>query len=300
MAARALNGGSLPDEAALRAFARAAAQLLIDRQSSAVGSRIVRRNAGVGVQHLDHRDYAAGDEVRHIDWRQTARRRRPIVRRFESESISDWMILLDASSSMVAPGTSKWSRASEAAGAMAYALLEMGQRVGFAAFGARVLARCPRGRGQRDFARIAGLLATLRPPASGERSDLGVCVPYVHGAASVFVIGDFLADGEMRADLAALLERCMTVHVLQVSDALDTELAADEGERELVDIETGHRLQVAVGAHARAAASAERAAMTARLRAFCARSGIAFTDWPADEPWQRALIRHLIEARATC
>lgn len=300
MAAPALNRGNLPGEAALRAFARAAAQLLVDRQSGAAGSRIVRRNAGVGVQHLDHRDYVAGDEVRHIDWRQTARRRRPIVRRFESESISDWMILLDASSSMAAPGASKWARARDAAAAMAYALLEMGHRVGLAAFGARVLAHCPRGRGQRDFARIGRLLATVQPPATGERSDLGACVPYVHGAASVLVIGDFLADSEMRGDLAAVLERCLALHVLQVSDPLDTALPCDEGERELMDIETGRRLQVAVGAHARALASAERAAMTARLRAFCRRSGIAFTDWPADEPWQRALIRHLVEARATC
>jgi uncharacterized protein (DUF58 family) len=300
MAPPALSRGALPGEPHLRSFARAAAHLLIERQSRMVGARIVRRTAGVGVQHLDHRDYVSGDEVRHIDWRQTARRRRPIVRRFESESISDWTILLDASSSMVVPGTSKWPRARDAAAAMAYALLEMGQRVGLVAFGARVLAQCRRGRGQRDYAKIAQLLSTLRPPARGERSDLGACLPYVHGAASVLVVSDFLAESEMRTDLTALLQRCTALHALQVSDRAETQLEADGGERELVDIETGQRLQVTVDEHARALAQAERAAMTARLRAFCARSGIAFSDWPADETWQHVLLRHLVAARAMC
>jgi predicted amidohydrolase YtcJ len=45
---------------------------------------------------------------------------------------------------------------------------------------------------------------------------------------------------------------------------------------------------------------AERAAMSRRLRAFCARSGIAFTDWQVGSPWQNVLIRHLVEARSIC
>ena len=107
---------------------------VVDRSTAARirEPRTVKRRAGVGIQHFDHRDYAPGDEVRHIDWRQTARRRRPIVRRFESESVSDWTIVLDASSSMAAHGAAKWQAAVRMAAAMSYALLQLGHRVGCA------------------------------------------------------------------------------------------------------------------------------------------------------------------------
>ena len=138
MAKPTLIHAALPSEPELQSFARAAAHLLTERLPHALGSRTVRRQAGVGIQHLDHRDYAAGDEVRHIDWRQTARRRRPIIRRFESESVADWTVVLDASSSMAVQGAAKWQAAVRMAAAISYALLDHGHRAGLLAFGAHV------------------------------------------------------------------------------------------------------------------------------------------------------------------
>lgn len=299
MAKPTLIHATLPSEAELRSFARAAAHLLTERLPRALGSRTVRRRAGVGIQHLDHRDYAAGDEVRHIDWRQTARRRRPIVRRFESESVSEWIILLDASSSMAVHGAAKWLAAVRMAAAMSYALLDLGHRTGLLAFGARVLAECPRGRGRHHYAAIAGLLAALQPARAGERSALGVCARHLHGAASVFTISDFLADDEMCSDLGALHQRCTALHALQVTDSAETELR-ESGDFDLVDVETGLRMQVRAGEYANAAATGERAAMSERVRGFCARSGIAFTDWDVAYPWQHTLLRHLVRAQSIC
>jgi uncharacterized protein (DUF58 family) len=289
----------LPGEPELRSFAHAAAHLLIARSPRALGSRVVTRRAGIGIQHFDHRDYAPGDEVRHIDWRQTARHRRPIVRRFESESVSDWTVVVDASSSMTTHGAVKWQAAARVGAAMSYALLQLGHSVAVLAFGARVLAEVPRGRGQRHYAAIARLLASLRPASSGERSELGICVARVHGAGSVFAVSDFLADDEMRRELSALRERCTALHVVQLSDAADTRLGVD-GEFDVVDVETHARLTVRSGERANAIAAGERAAMTARLRSFCVRSAIAFTDWDIEQPWQAALLRHLVQAQSVC
>jgi uncharacterized protein (DUF58 family) len=299
MATAALIRSALPSEPELQSFARAAAHLLTERLPHDLGSRTVRRQAGVGIQHLDHRDYVTGDEVRHIDWRQTARRRRPIVRRFESESVSDWTILLDASSSMAVHGAAKWQAAVRMGAAMSYALLDLGHRVGLLAFGARVLAECQRGRGRHHYAAIARLLAGLQPARAGERSDLGVCARHLHGAASVFAVSDFLADDEMRRDLSALSQRCTALHALQATDAAETRLRVT-GDFDLVDVETGARMQTRAGEGANALATGERAAMTGRLRGFCARNGIAFTAWDVAQPWQRALVRHLVQARSVC
>lgn len=299
MATQALNALALPSQPELQSFARAAAHLLTERQPRSLGSRTVRRKAGVGIQHLDHRDYVAGDEVRHIDWRQTARRRQPTVRRFESESLSDWCIVLDTSSSMAVRDAAKWQSAARAAAALSYALLELGHRVGLLAFGHAVLAECPRGRGQSHYARIVRQLRALQPARAGELSDLGSCARRLRGAAAVVVISDFLADGEMHRDLAALLERCTSLHALQVVDGTETRLPVS-GNVDLVDVETGASLPVRVDDHAVAWAAAERADMTGRLRSFCQRSGIVFTDWDVTHPWQQTLVKHLVQARSIC
>jgi uncharacterized protein (DUF58 family) len=299
MAPPALNRGVLPGEAELRSFASAAAHLLADRQPRSPGARAVARRAGVGIQHLDHRDYVPGDDVRHIDWRQTARRGQPIVRRFEAESASDWTLLLDASSSMGWDRALKWQAAARMAAALSYALLQAGHRVGLLAFGARVVWHCPRGRGQHHYAAIASGLSTMRPRPQGEGSAVGACVRHLHGAGSVFVISDFLAGDEMRRDLAATLQRCARMHAMQVRDAAETRLSLAE-EVDLEDVETGARMPWHGDVRSALLADGARAAMTSRLRSFCTRHGVAFSDWDVAQPWQQALLRHLVQARSNC
>ena len=223
----------------------------------------------------------------------------PIVRRFESESVSDWTILLDASSSMAVHGAAKWRAAVRMAAAMSYALLELGHRVGVLAFGGHVLSEIPRGRGQHHYAAIARLLVELQPARAGERSELGVCARHVHGAASVFAISDFLADDEMRRDLRALLQRCTALHALQVTDS-----PRRTCRWQATSISWTWRpvrgCRRAPAKSVNALAAGERAAMTGRLRRFCARSGIAFSDWDVAQPWQHTLLRHLVQARSVC
>ena len=298
MASAPLSSTHLPSESELRSFARATAHLLSEQQTRTSGSRIVRRTAGVGIQHLDHRDYAAGDEVRHIDWRQTARRRRPIVRRFESESVSDCAILIDASSSMAVHGAVKWHASLCAAAAMSYALLELGHRVGVIAFGDSLVAECPRGRGQHHYAAIARLFGTLRP-SPGVRSDVGACARRIRDGAWGFVISDFLAKDEMRGGISAVLDRCTSLHALQVTHSAELSLPAF-GDLDLIDVETGERMPVRADESVGAVAAAERAAMTHRLRNFCVARGIPFTDWNVARPWQQTLITHLVRARSVC
>jgi uncharacterized protein (DUF58 family) len=299
MAATALRRPDLPRGPELQAFARAAARLLTEQRPRAIGARVVRRRAGIGIQHLDHREYVAGDEVRHIDWRQTARRRRPIVRRFESESVSEWTILLDASSSMTVRGAAKWHAALRAAAAMSYALLELGHHVGLLAFGSGVIAQCPKGRGQPHYTAVVRVLGSLQPATSSERSDLGACAARLHEAASVFVISDFLAEDAMCQQLSGLLQRCAALHALQVTDPNETSLPF-LGEVDLLDVETGTRIPTLVDESVIAAVKEQRTALTRRLQTFCTRAGIAFTDWEVGKPWQATLLRHLVEARCIC
>ena len=103
----------------------------------------------------------------------------------------------------------------------------------------------------------------------------------------------------MRRDLSVVLERCTSLHALQVTDAAETALPFS-GDVDLVDVETGAELPVRADTQATVLAASERAAMTSRLRSFCHRSGIAFTDWDVQQPWQQTLVQHLVQARSIC
>jgi uncharacterized protein (DUF58 family) len=62
---------------------------------SDAGNRRTRFQAGGGVELLDLRDYRYGDSMRGIDWKATARRGKPIVRRFEREQRLEIAVLID-------------------------------------------------------------------------------------------------------------------------------------------------------------------------------------------------------------
>lgn len=299
MATGALNPPLLPTHAELRSFARVAAHLLTEHPVPGPGSRTVRRRAGAGLQHLDHRDYVPGDEVRHIDWRQTARRQRPITRQFEAETSGDWFLLLDASSSMATAAACKWRAAINATSALSFALLELGHRVAVVAYATDVVAVCPPGRGARHFPQVVRTLLALQPRESAAHSNLAACVSRIRGAASGFVVSDFLGPEDLRPALAALRERCVQLHALAVHADDDTRLPGP-GPLELYDVETGATASAGGGAMAEQSARAAQAARLQGLQRYCARSGVACTGWDVALQWQRVLVEHLLRARAAC
>ncbi len=96
--------------AALQAGARAALRyrLCVPREAmrGAVGTR-AGMQSGVSIDFRDYRDYAPGDDVRHIDWNLYARTERLIVKLFREEVTPHLDLLLDGSRSMHLPGTDK-------------------------------------------------------------------------------------------------------------------------------------------------------------------------------------------------
>lgn len=297
MARDGLSELALPGEAELQSFARAAAQLLEVRSARHAGARVVRRRAGVGLQHLDHRDYQPGDELRHVDWRQTARHGRPVLRQFEAEASGDWTLLLDASSSMSTQDCGKWRAACRAAAGLGYALLAGGARVRVLVVAERVLGEVGSGRGAAQYAAIVRLLKATVPEPTGRRCDLAAAAVRLRGEGASLVLGDLLGAQEMRPALRALRERCSRLHVLRIVAALDLELPGSTP-LELVDVETGERRVVDPATALSAARRADRAAAQ-RLQAFCRESGLVFSEWHTETPWQSALLEHLLAARAS-
>lgn len=105
---------------------------------------------GSSVEFAEHKEYAPGDEIRHLDWKVYAKADRYYVKRFEQESELTTYLVVDGSASMAyqGDGVSKLAYATHLAAALAYLLIRQRDRVGLSVFGDASLDRYvpPRGR----------------------------------------------------------------------------------------------------------------------------------------------------------
>src|SRR5438874_9747106 len=87
---------------------------------------------GQSVEFAEHKEYAPGDEIKHIDWRAFAKLDKYYVKRFEMETNLRALLVLDASGSMAygRGAMTKLQYASVCAGALAYLLARQGDQVG--------------------------------------------------------------------------------------------------------------------------------------------------------------------------
>src|SRR3989449_10800612 len=95
------------------------------------------RHPGQAVDFSDHREYAPGDDIRHIDWRAFAKLDKYYVKRFEMETNLRALLVVDASGSMAygRGAMTKLQYASVCAGALAYLLARQGDQVGLCVVG---------------------------------------------------------------------------------------------------------------------------------------------------------------------
>ncbi len=87
---------------------------------------------GQSVEFAEHKEYAAGDEIRHIDWKAFGKFDKYYVKRFEHETNLRAFLLIDGSTSMAyASGPlSKLDVAKTLAGALAYLLVRQQDAAG--------------------------------------------------------------------------------------------------------------------------------------------------------------------------
>lgn len=287
------GAAALPRESELARVARLADRLLLGEPLHAGEGTLRSRRSGPGPDFLDLQPYAPGDDARGVDWRASARRGRPLVRRRHDASSSEWHVCLDASASMGPADGDKWTLALQLSAALVYLLLDRSHRVGLLQFSAAVDAVCPPGRGRPQYRRAARLLARARPAGAGGGSHLAACAAALRPRRSVVVVSDFLTPDGMRAGLDRLARLGGEVHALQVTAAEDVAAPADTEVDLLEDVETGARVRyVAQGPTpdtARAALARQRAA----LAAHCRRRRVAFTSVESGAGWREVLLGHL-------
>src|SRR4051812_32524931 len=86
---------------------------------------------GYAVEFATHREYAPGDDIRHIDWKVWSRSDRLYVKEYEEETNFTCTIVLDGSRSMQYGGAwRKYDYAATAAASLAYLLQRQQDAVG--------------------------------------------------------------------------------------------------------------------------------------------------------------------------
>ena len=98
---------------------------------------------GQSVEFLQHREYAPGDDLRHVDWKVWARQDRLYIKQFEEDTNMRVNLLVDVSSSMGYGGghLTKYEYAATIAASLAFLILKHQDAVGCMTFDDKVRAR---------------------------------------------------------------------------------------------------------------------------------------------------------------
>ena len=125
-----------------------------------LGARRLPRRAQGGREFDRLREYVAGDDVRHLDWKATARRGQPVTREYRPEQNQDVILMLDCGRHMrpKVDAQTKLDHAVSAALTLAGVALSRGDRVGLVAFGHSVDAWLPPRKGRDQLLRIVDAL----------------------------------------------------------------------------------------------------------------------------------------------
>ncbi len=168
----------LPCETALRVYPdvrQISRYTLLARRDrlSVLGVRRSRR-LGTDNEFERLRDYAKGDEPRHIDWRATARRRKTTVRDFQMNQSQRLIFLIDAGRMMAGDtgdGLSPLDHAFNAMLMLAHVALIRGDQVGLLVYADRVRAYVPPAGGAKRINRLVHAVHNIFPALVESRHD---------------------------------------------------------------------------------------------------------------------------------
>ncbi len=224
---------------------------------------------GAGLSFEEVREYAAGDDVRAIDWNVTARMGHPFVKRYAEDRELTVLLMADLSASQrfgTGP-VSKRAAAAELAAVLAFAAVAHNDRVGLLGFTDRVERYVPPNKGPRHALRVLRDILFFEPEGKG--TDLAGGLDYLNRVhrrrAIVFLFSDFLAPGfDEQFRRAARKHDLIAV---RTADPREHDWPA-AGLVQLEDAETGRQVLIDAGSRRFRERFAERA--VARHAAFTA------------------------------
>jgi uncharacterized protein (DUF58 family) len=198
------------------------------------GVRIGRHRSplkGFSTEFAHHRPYAAGDPLRHLDWRVFARTERYYLKQYEAETDFTAHLLLDASSSMRyrSGAVSKLEYAKYLAASLAYLVVSQRDAAGLAVFDSELRRYVEPSGSMTIVNTIAEVLEEVGPvPRSNVAAILHDVAGRVRRRGFVILISDLFDNlGEFVRGLDHLRFRGHNVVVFQTLDPYELNFPFD-------------------------------------------------------------------------
>jgi uncharacterized protein (DUF58 family) len=195
---------------------------------------------GLAVEFATHREYAPGDDLRHIDWKVWSRSDRLYVKEYEEETNLQCTLVLDASKSMAyGQGWTKFDYAATAAASLAYLLTQRQDAVGLVTFADDVRANLPPAAHPSHLKLLVHELEQTRPDLGTDAENvLGRLAPQLRRRGVLVLLSDlFLPRHVLAGALKQFRSRRHEVIVFHVlhSDELTFPFGTDTQFRGLED-----------------------------------------------------------------
>lgn len=262
------------------------------RHPAAGGSGGLRRSRALGssVEFSDFREYAAGDDIRRVDWNAYARFDKLFLKLFMEEQEQRVHLIVDASASM---DFGKWKPACQLAQTLGYLCLCGGDSVTVYTLGGGGERHTRPLRGRHCYPELSAFLENVQPQG---RAMIETAVPTLRlagGRGASVLIGDLL-DGWEKAVLS-LLYRKQETSVLQVWSPAEWDPQLEDT-AELVDSETGERFLTSGGYEALRRYRETARAYVEEISDFCRTRGVSHGLIVPEESFEDQLIRALSAA----
>lgn len=205
--------------------------------------------AGASLEFRDYQPYAAGDDLRRVDWNIFQRTRHLFLRRYEHPTSVPIHILLDSSRSMLLESPSRYATGARLAAAVALASLNSQNVAAVTVLDNGRTAQTRRIAGRAQFTQLLAELSDPQPRGDSSVSSIHHVLRR-RGADSAgaiaVVISDFFDGNGVESILDSLRRvphRLVLLRVTQPWDA-DPETRHADGAADLIDCETGQRQTV--------------------------------------------------------
>jgi len=196
---------------------------------------------GKGMSFKEVREYAAGDDIRFIDWNVSARLGHPYSKVFEEERELTVMLLIDISGSSLfgTVNASKRDIITEIGAVLSFSAVNNGDKIGVIFYSDRVEAYIPPKKGRQHALYIVRELLSKEPKGKG--TQVSTALKFFNNSTRqksiAFVLSDFLdANYEAALRVAA---RKHDIIGMKIYDKMDMELP-DAGLLQVQDAESGN------------------------------------------------------------